>query len=155
MCGVVPLITQDVEYDEDVHLPPFSTKAVRYGFSEEEARERADTEFNSFSRHVLGNSSAPVSDISESDILQGQDTIVMTGDMSVVQDQEQGRVQTYDQILAARGFGTVIQDEEVRMTAIDSELVDSPSVAPHAGSSTFAQAQREALRLQAMEEQYS
>jgi hypothetical protein len=41
------------------------------------------------------------------------------------------------------------------MTTISEGLVDSPAVAPHAWSSSFAQARREAIRQQAMEEQFS
>jgi hypothetical protein len=46
--------------------------------------------FNRFSRDVLGNSSAEVSD-GDSDVPQGADTLVMTGGMSVVVDPEEER----------------------------------------------------------------
>jgi hypothetical protein len=34
---LTPLITQDAEWDEAVHLPAFSTPVVSQGFAEEEA----------------------------------------------------------------------------------------------------------------------
>jgi hypothetical protein len=65
MKGVVPLITQTEEYDEDLHLQPFSTRAIRYGFGEEEARDEADSKCRRVGQDVLGNSSTPVSEDSE------------------------------------------------------------------------------------------
>jgi hypothetical protein len=76
--------------------------------------------------------------------------------MSIVQDAQEG-VKTYGQIIAEQGFGPepVSNDEEGHMATFSEGLVDSRAVAPHAWSSTFAQARREAIRLQAMEEQFS
>jgi hypothetical protein len=56
--GVAPVVTQETEWDEDVHLPTFSTPAVSQGFAEEEARDLQATVFNRLSRAILGNSSA-------------------------------------------------------------------------------------------------
>jgi hypothetical protein len=148
------IVKQVDEYDEDTHLPPFSTKAISYGFNQEEIQEQRDAQFAGFSREVLGNSSSVVSDDSESDVPQSQDTIVMTGDMNVVQEDQEG-VKTYDQIIAKQGFAQVTRDEGVHMTPVSEGLYDSPGVAPHGWSSTFTQARREALQLQAMEDQYS
>jgi hypothetical protein len=147
MRGVDSIITQTDKYDEDVRLLLFTTRAVGYGFGPEEARERADVEFMNFSRNVLGNSSAAVSDDSESDVPQGQDTIAMTGSMNVVQESQEA-VKPYGQIIAEQRFGSVTRDEGVHMTTISEGLVDSPAVAPHAWSSSFAQARKEATRQQ-------
>jgi hypothetical protein len=87
---------------------------------------------------------------------QGQDTRVMTGDTHWVKVTDEG-VKTYEQITAENGFspGPISNDEGVHMTVISERLMDSPSVAPYAWSSSFAQARREAIQLQAMEEQLS
>jgi hypothetical protein len=82
MRGAVPLVTKTEEYDEDIHLLPFSTRAIGYGLGEEEARDQAKSTFDHFARDVLGNSSTQVSD--DSDVPQGQDTIVVTSCMSIV-----------------------------------------------------------------------
>jgi hypothetical protein len=76
---VTPLITQDAEWDEDVHLPTFSAPVVSQGFAEEEARAPQDSVFNRFSRDVLGNSSVEFStDDSESETAaQGGHTLVL------------------------------------------------------------------------------
>jgi hypothetical protein len=99
MKGVVPLITQSEEYDDDIHLPEFSTRAIGYGFGEGDARDEEDRTLRHFVNDVLGNSSTPVSDddmvavasdsppvSDDSDVPQGQDTLVMTSDMTGVQD---------------------------------------------------------------------
>jgi hypothetical protein len=138
MRNVVPLITQTEEYDEDVHLPQFSKRAEAYGFEAGEAQDEADETFNRFSRDVLGNSSAVVSD--ESDGPHGEDAIVLTGNMGIVQE----GVKTYDQYIS-QNFGPTTRDE-VHMTAISPEIVDSPAIAPHACSTSFSQARSEAKR---------
>jgi hypothetical protein len=84
MRGAVPLIMQTEEHDEDIHLPQFSKSAMIYGFEADEAQDQDDATFARFSRDVLGNSSGYVS--GDSDVPQGQDTIVMTGDMTIVPD---------------------------------------------------------------------
>lgn len=63
-----PVITQTVEWDEDVHLPMFGTQATSYGFAEEEAQEQQEATLNRFSRDSLGNSSADVSEGADSDV---------------------------------------------------------------------------------------
>jgi hypothetical protein len=148
MHGVVPVIRQTEEYDEDVDLPPFSTGAIGYGFGEEEARDQAEATFNRFSRDVLGNSGAQVSD--DSDVSQGQDTIIVTSDMTIVQEEPK----TFDQC-GRSGENAVDEDGQVHMTVISPGIVDSPGIAPHAGSTSFAQARSEAIQQRAMEEQYS
>jgi hypothetical protein len=155
MGNIVPVVTQDDEFGADEeHLPSFGTKAESYGFNEEEAREQADREFGHFSRDVLGNSSAEVSD--DSDVPQGRDTIVMSGDTRWVKITDEG-VKTYEQIFTEMGFspGPVSNDEVVHMAIISEGLVDSPAAAPHAWSSSFARVRREAIQLQAIEEQFS
>jgi hypothetical protein len=153
MPDVDPVIMQVDEYDEDVNLPPLGTKAVSYGFSHKERQDQEKATFAGFSRDVLGSSSAEMSDDTESDIPQGRDTIVVTRDMCVVQvDQRTAR--TYDQIIATQGFAQVASDEDVHTTPISKDVFDSPGVAPNAWSSTFAQARKEALQLQAMEEHF-
>jgi hypothetical protein len=47
--GVAPVVTQDAEWDEDIHFPTFSTPATSYDFAAEEARDRVDSVFNRFS----------------------------------------------------------------------------------------------------------
>jgi hypothetical protein len=129
---------------EPEDVPRFGVAVVSCGFNQEEIQERRDAQFATFSRAVLGNSSAVVSDDSESDVPQGQDTIIVTVDTSVVQgDREE--TMTYEQEQS---------NEEVHMTPIGEGLCESPGVAPYAWSSTFAQARREALQSQAMEEQF-
>jgi hypothetical protein len=61
------VITQGEEWDEDVHLPPFSTRATGYGFGEEEAEETRDRTFRHFAHVVLDSSSTPVSDDADPD----------------------------------------------------------------------------------------
>jgi hypothetical protein len=142
MRNVVPLIAQTEEYDEDVHLPQFSKGSEGYGLGEEEAQDQADATFNRFSRDVLRNSRAQVSD--DSDIPQGQDTIVMTSDMS--------EIKTFDQYVPSRAD---IVDEEAHMTVISPGIVDSPAAARHAWITSFAQARSGAIRQRSMEEQFS
>jgi hypothetical protein len=84
--NIVPLIMQTEGYDEDVHLPQFSKAAEVYGFEAYEAQDLEESAFNRFSRDALGNSSAQVSD--NSDVPQGENTVVVTVDMSAVQDDE-------------------------------------------------------------------
>jgi hypothetical protein len=76
--------------------------------------------------------------------------------MCVVQDAQEG-VKTYDQIISEQGFSPepVSSNDGIHMTTFSEGLVDSPAVAPHARSSSFAQARREAIRQQAMDEQFS
>jgi hypothetical protein len=81
MRGVDPLITQTEEYNSEDSMPQFSKAAMTYGFEADEAQDQADATFNRFSRDVLGNSSAQASD--DLDVPQGQDTLVVTGDMTV------------------------------------------------------------------------
>jgi hypothetical protein len=85
--STVPIVTQTGECDEDVSLPPFSSQMSSLGLEADEAQDLAESTFNSFSRDVLGNSSAVVSD--DSDAPQGESTPVITGRMRVVSDEEQ------------------------------------------------------------------
>jgi hypothetical protein len=147
MRNVTPLIMQMEECDEEYHLPRFGKAADVCRFEEEEARDHADETFNRFSRDVLGNSSAVASD--ESDSPQREDTIVMTGNMSIIQE----GVRTYGQYIS-QSFGPASDDGE-HMTEIAPGLMDSPAVAPQAWSTSFAQARSEAIRQQAEEERFS
>jgi hypothetical protein len=85
--SVIPIVTQVEEWDEEILLPPFSSRVTSLGLEQDEKREIEESTFNSFSRNVLRNSSAPVSD--DSDVQQGEDTLVMTGEMRVASNEEQ------------------------------------------------------------------
>jgi hypothetical protein len=80
--GAIPVITQTAEWDEDEHVPIFSTQAISYGFA---ALDCQAAVFSRFSREILGNSNAEAStDDSDSDIpAQGEHTMIVTGDMSI------------------------------------------------------------------------
>jgi hypothetical protein len=67
-----PVITQDDEYDEGVHLPPFGIAAVSCGFNQEEIQKQRDAALAGFARDVLEISSAAPSDDSESDFLRAR-----------------------------------------------------------------------------------
>jgi hypothetical protein len=95
---------------------------------------------------VLDNSSIPVSDAAdadpESDVRQGEDTLVVTGNMTVIDS----RLELQEPVPVPEFH---LQDRA-------SGVVDMPGpVAPHAWSSTWAQARTEAARLQAEEERFS
>jgi ribonuclease HI len=95
--GMAPVITQTDEWDEDEHLPTFSVRATSQGVAEDEDRNRKDAMFNRFSRDVLGNSSAEVPENSDSELpAQWEHTVVMTGDMSVVGEEQSERQPVID-----------------------------------------------------------
>jgi hypothetical protein len=135
------------EWDEDVHFPTFSTKADSQRLEGEEANDVAESTSSRFSRDVLRNSSAQVSD--DSDVPQGEDTIVVTRDMSIVQE----GVKTFDQYVP-KAVGDTTSDD-VHMTVVSPGIVNSPAVAPHAWSTSFAHARNEALRQKAEEKRFS
>jgi hypothetical protein len=85
--GTVPDITQTDEWDEDVHLPSFSSRVTSLGLEAHEAQDRAESTFDRFSRDVLVNSSAAMSD--DSDGPQGEHIPVMMSGMRTVSDKEQ------------------------------------------------------------------
>jgi hypothetical protein len=61
------------------------------GLAEEELRDQQDATFNRFSLDVSGNSTAEASENSDSDLQdQGEHTVVMTGDMNVVDEELSG-----------------------------------------------------------------
>jgi ribonuclease HI len=75
------IITQTEEWDEDEHLPTFSSMAIGFGFGEEEAEEVRDRTLRHFLPEVAGNSSTSVSDDAdpdpESDVQQWEDTLII------------------------------------------------------------------------------
>jgi hypothetical protein len=81
--GEIPVITQTEEWDEDIHVPTFSTQAISYGLAQEEALDQQAEVFDRFSREVLGNSSVEASADESDEPAQGEHTIVMMGNMIV------------------------------------------------------------------------
>jgi hypothetical protein len=84
--GVVQVITQTSEWVDETQPPTFSARVVSLGLEQDEKQDIDDSEFRNFARNVLGNSSTPVSD--DSDVQQGEDTVVMTGETQVVPDEK-------------------------------------------------------------------
>jgi hypothetical protein len=67
--------------------------------------------------------------------------------MTVVQEE----VKTYGQYMS-QSFGPAACDDDVHTTVLGPGIVDSPVIAPHAWSTSFAQARSEAIRQQAEKE---
>jgi hypothetical protein len=117
-----------------------------FGLREEETEEERDRTLRHFLHDVVGNSSTSVSDDAdpkpESDVQQRKDTFIMTRNMSVVDGGSE--------------FPEQAPEPEFHLKEGASGVVYMPGpVAPHAWSSTWAQARAEAARLQAEEERFS
>jgi hypothetical protein len=81
------IITQTEELADEEHLLSFGIRAESFGFNAEETEEVAE-ERNREARHcahfVWGNSSTSVTE--DEDIQGGTNTVIMTSEMSVVDD---------------------------------------------------------------------
>jgi hypothetical protein len=60
MNGVIPLIRQDDEWDDEIHFPTFSTAVASQDQEEETSQEQRDRQFQHFSPNILGSPSAEV-----------------------------------------------------------------------------------------------
>jgi ribonuclease HI len=84
--SAVPVITHTDEWDDESQPPTFSAHVTSLGLEQDDQQDVQELTFRDCSRNVLGNARAQASD--DSDVQQGEDTLVMTWKMQVVPDEE-------------------------------------------------------------------